>query len=210
MGLFGGTSNAGTQARQQQQLQQGEVQQATNRINQAFSGFTPQYYQNRAQAYTNFAEPQLMQQYQDTSLGLLDKLGNQGLLNSSAGLQERGALQNQLGLQQQGVANTGIQQAQQLQQQVAGEQSSLIGQANAAADPLSVSQQALGQAANFAAPSAFQPLGNLFQNFANTYLGSQLASTYNPNLYGFYLGGGAPQQGFGQTGAGFGAPQQLY
>jgi len=210
MGLFGGSSDAASQARQQQQLQQAQIQQATNRINNAFAGFTPQFYQQRAQAYENYAEPQLMQQYQEVSKQLLGKLANQGLLNGSAALQQKGALQNDLGLQQQGIANTGIQQAQQLQQQVAGEQAGLIGQANAAANPLTVAQEAIGTAANYAAPSAFQPLGQLFQNFANTYLGSQLASTYNPNLYGFYLGSGTGGQGFGSSGGGLGATQSIY
>ena len=190
MGLFGGGSDAAQQARAQQQAQQAQIGQATNQINSAFSGFTPQFFQGRTQAYENYANPQLMQQYQDTGQQLLGKLTNQGLLNSSAAMQEKGALQGQLGVQQQGIANQGIQGSQQLQQQVANEQNQLVGQANAATDPLSVAQGALGTAASYAAPSVFQPLGNLFQNFANTYLGSQLANTYNPNLYGFALGGG--------------------
>lgn len=197
--ILGGSGNAAaSQARKQQQQQQADITQATGQINNAFSGFTPQFYQNRAQAYTNYAEPQLNQQYQQTLQGLYGKLANQGLLNSSAAGQEKGALQQSLATQQQGIANQGISQSQQLQQQVSQEQANLIGQANAASQPLSVANQAVGAAAGFSAPSAFQPIGQAFQSFGNTYLGSQLNSTYNPNLYSYFLSGGGSPQGGGQ------------
>ena len=201
---MGGSNNAGSDARTQQMQQQAQVDQATGQINNAFAGFTPQFYNDRAQAYTNYAEPQLIQQYQQAGQQLLGKLANQGLLNSSAALQEKGALQNTMNTQQQGIANQGIQQSQQLQQQVGQQQANLVSQANAASDPLSVAQLATGTAAGYAAPSAFAPIGPLFQGFANQYLGSQLNSTYNPSLYGYMLGqgGGSNQLSGGNAGLG--------
>lgn len=196
MCLGGGDGGAG-QARQQQQDQQRQIEDATTRINQAFSGFTPKFYQGRAQDYENYAEPQLMGQYHSTYQNLLGKLANQGLLNSSAAIGQRGALQNELNTQQQGIANQALSQSQQLQQQVAQEQQTLIGQANAATNPSSVAQGALGVASSFSAPSAFAPVGQLFNNFANTYLGSQLNQTYNPSLSSYYLGGNKPSVGTG-------------
>ena len=184
-----GSGNAAADARQQQKQQEANINAATEQINNAFAGFTPQFYQDRTAAYEKFANPQLTQQYQNVNAGLTGKLANQGLLNSSAALNEQGALQQSLSQQQQGIANQGIAQSQQLQQQVAQEKNQLIAQANAANNPLSVAQGALGAASSFNAPSSFAPLGNLFQNFANTYLGNQLSNTYNPNLSSFYLGG---------------------
>lgn len=194
-----GNSNAGDQAVALQKQQQKSIQQATNQINQDFSGFTPQFFQDRATAYENYEEPQLYQQYGQTLAQMQDKLGNQGLTDSSAAQQEQGALQQALSQGQTQIANQGISQAQTLQEQVANEQANLVSQANAANDPLSIAQGALTQAAGFQTPSAFTPIGNMFQNVANTYLGSQLASTYNPNLYASFLspsgsGGGG---GFG-------------
>lgn len=182
-----GSSNAGSQAAALNAQQQNQINQATGQINRAFSGFTPQFYNQREKAYTNYATPQLFQQYGSTLNQLEDKLGNQGLTKSSAALQERGALAQALGQGEQTVADTAIGQAQSLQQQIAQEQSNLIGQANAAADPLSIAQGAVGTAAQFQTPSAFTPIGNMFQNVANTYLGSQLASTYNPQIYSSFL-----------------------
>jgi hypothetical protein len=194
-----GTGNAADAARKQQQQQQATIEAATGQINNAFAGFTPQFYQDRTAAYEKFANPQLTQQYQNVNQNLSGKLANQGLLNSSAGLNEQGALQQTRAQQQQGIANQGIAQSQQLQQQVAQEKNQLIAQANAASNPLSVAQGALGTAASFAAPNAFAPLGNMFQTFANTYLGNQLSNTYNPNLSAFYLGGNK-SSGLGSSG----------
>jgi hypothetical protein len=186
---MGGGSNAADQARKQQEEQQKKINAATGRIDRAFSGFTPEFYNQRAQDYENYAMPQLNQQYTQTAENLTGKLANQGLLNSSAALGQRSALQEALATQQQGVANQGIQQAQDLQRQQMSEQQQLIGQATSATDPLSISNQALSAASQFQAPSAFAPLGQMFQGFGNMYLGNQLASTYNPRLSSYMLGG---------------------
>lgn len=195
-----GQSNAGTQAVAEQQQQQQNVTNAVNQINQAFSGFGPSFYNQATQNYENWALPQVMNQYQQSEQSLQDKLGNQGLLNSSAGEQEQGQLSQALAGAENQVANTGISQSQSLQQQVAQEQANLVGQANAASDPLSVAQSAINQASSVQAPSSFAPIGNLFQGFANTYLGSQLANTYNPSLYQSFLYNSNPGSGgFGGT-----------
>lgn len=175
-----GSSDAGSQARQQQQQQQQQITQATKQINDAFSGFNPQFFSNRAQAYENFALPQEQQQFQDQSNQLGFKLAGQGLSDSSQATQLGERLGQTDQQAKQGIAQTGIGQAQQLQQQVAQEQQNLIGQANAASDPLSVANSAIGTAASFAAPSAFAPVGQFFQNFANTYLANSLNNLYNP------------------------------
>lgn len=199
----GGGGTAGDTARQQEAQQRQSITQATGQIDSAFKGFTPQFYNQRAQAYENYAEPQLMGQYQNTLRGLYGKLANQGLLNSSSAIRQKGALGQELATQQQGVANEGIRQSQSLQQQVSSERNNLVGQANAASNPLSIAQGALGSAASFAAPSAFAPIGQAFQNFSQTYLGSQLNNSYNPALYGYYLGGnrssGGPSLGSSTT-----------
>lgn len=201
-----GQSNVGSQAVAEQQQQQQQVQQAIGQINQAFGGFGPSFYGKASQDYINFAEPQVQQQYASTEQTLQDKLANQGLLNSSAALQEQGDLSKALAGAQEGVQNTATSTAQTLQQQIANEQANLVSQANVANDPLSIAQQAIGQAASVQAPSTFQPLGNLFQTFANTYLGNQLATTYNPNIYSTFLSSPSSSGGFG---AGLGSSQQI-
>lgn len=192
-----GSSNAGSQIAQQQAQQQQLTNQSVSNINQAFSGFTPQWFNQASTAYSNWAVPQLQQQYQQNQNGLNFQLANQGLLGSSQQQQGQNALQTSQNQAQQQIAQQALSQQQQLQQQVGQQQSQLIGQAQTATDPSAVGQQALTTAAGFSIPSSFQPLGNLFSNFATQYLGNQQANTYNPyttsllsqSLYG--LGNGS-------------------
>jgi hypothetical protein len=176
----GGSSNAGDQLAAQQAQQQAWTNQSVNNINQAFAGFTPDFYNKIGQAYQGYALPQLQQQYQQTQNQLGFRLANQGLGKSS---QAQG-LYNQLGQQNtqntQQIANQAMTQEQQLQQQVGQEQSQLIGQAQTANNPSAIGQSAISAASGYAAPSSFQPLGNMFSNFSQLYLGNQLANTYNP------------------------------
>lgn len=176
----GSNNNAADQLRQQQQQQQAWTNQSVANINKAFSGFTPQFYQGIGDAYMNWALPQLNNQYQQTANQLGAKLANQGISRSSGAQNAYNQLQNTNQLNQQQIAGTAQQQSNQLRQQIGQEQSNLYGQAQTATNPSAIGQQALMAAQNFSLPSAFQPLGNLFSNFANTYLASQLGNTYNP------------------------------
>ena|SRR5271157_116550 len=174
-----GSSNAGDYARQQQQQQQAAIQTGMGQINQAFSGFTPQFYQGVQNAYQNYATPQVYQQYQPMQQQLDYRLANQGLMGSGADQFLHQQLGQQLGQAQQQVGNQALQQSRNLQQQVGQEKSNLISQLNTASDPSSVAQQATSMASQFQSPSAFQPLGQLFGNFANMYLANQNANAYN-------------------------------
>lgn len=206
MGCGGGSSNAGDQLRAQQQQQQALTDQSVGKINQAFAGFTPSFYQGISNAYTNWAEPQLQQQYQQTQNQLGFKLANQGL--GGKGTSQKQDMFNQLGQaqtqSQQQIAQQANQQSQNLQQQVAQEQAQLMGQAQTATDPSAVGQAATAAASGFSAPSSFQPLGQMFGNFSNLYLGNQSQNTYSPailSLLGLGYGGSGNQWGGGSAGS---------
>lgn len=180
MGLGGGSS-AGDYAQAQYNQQQSAIQQGLKQIDTTFSGFTPQFFNQRQQDYQNYAIPQLQQQFQQQSQNLGYGLGNQGLLNSSAGSSLTAGLGQQYQAGQQAVANQGQQQAQQLQQQVANTRSSLTGQLEASANPAATAGQAINFASQYSAPSAFSPVGNLFQNWANIYGANSLAGAGTPS-----------------------------
>lgn len=226
MGMYGGSSDAGSQLSQQQAAQQAQIASSVTDINAVFSGtqgvgpvsnFTPgqqyydqygqpiplgntpptgtfysgtqtsggfnqDFYNQRAQAYENFAEPQLAQQYQKEQANTNYGLARVGLSNSGAADYLNKSLQNQMTTNQQGVANQGLSQAQALEAQVNQEQNTLIGQAETAANPSSIAQQAVGAASQFQAPSAFAPVGQLFSNWQNSYLTNQLSNAYQPVL----------------------------
>lgn len=172
---FGGSSNAGDQAQSNYLAQQAAIGQGLSQINNTFSGFTPAFYNQRQQDYVNYAMPQLQQQYQQNQQGLNYNLGQQGLLKSSAGQNLNSQLGQQYTLGQQNLQNQGLQQSQQLQQQVANTQGQLISQLTASANPSSVAGQAINSAANYSAPSAFAPVGNLFSQWGNIYAANSLA-----------------------------------
>lgn len=150
------------------------------------AGFTPQFYQGVQDAYVNYANPQLTQQYQQTNKNLGYQLANQGLTQSSAADTAQGSLNQALAQQQRGIANQGIQNAQQLQSQVGQEQNTLTNQLIASSNPGATSQQALNVASQFSAPSAFAPVGNFFNTWSQLYGANSLANSYasltNPAL----------------------------
>lgn len=191
---FGGSSDAGSAARAQQQAQQAQINQGVAAVNQAFSGFTPGFYQQRQQAYTNYAMPQLQQQYQQNQNNLLYRLANQGLLRSTAGGQLQNTLTQAAQQQQQNIGNQGLQLAQQLQQQVGQQQNTLVNQAIAGASPQAVGTGAIEAASQFSAPSALPPIGNLFSNWASIYNSNQNNQLINQVL-GTLPGGGTGQLG---------------
>jgi len=194
-----GSSNAGDQLAGQQAQQQQWTDQSVQNINNAFAGFTPQFYQGVGQAYQNYQMPLLQQQYQSNKDQTGFKLADQGLQNSSQAQNMYNQLNQANSQGQQQIAQGALGQQQTLQQQVSNEQANLIGQAQTATNPSAIGQQAISNAASFAAPSSFQPLGQMFNNYATQYLGNQQNNAYNPATlallsqyggYGGYGGGG--------------------
>lgn len=200
----GSTSNAGSQLQAQNQAQQQLTNQSVQQINNAFSGFNPQFYQNAQNAYTNWALPQLGQQQRDTQKQMGFSLANSGLTNSGAANTERNALSAQTAQAQQSIANNAVQTSNTLKQQIGQEQANLIGQAQSATSPSTIGQQATAAASGFTAPSSFAPLGQLFNQFGSMYLAGQNANTYN-NFSNQYLNAFSNPAIYGQNLYGFGS-----
>lgn len=181
-------SYADVAARQERRRQQ-NITQGTASINQAYSGFNPQFYQQRAQDYINYAQPQLAQQYRTNQADMGFGLANHGLLGSSIAA-KKGSLLNRTEAQaQRNVVDAGTAQAQALQNQIEGSRSNLLNNLYQSADPAGAGRQAISTAASFSAPSIFQPLADQFGSIAQSYY---LASLLNH-----------PQ---GQAGAGYYSP----
>ena len=208
----GSSSNPAAGVQAQQQQQQANTNQAVSSINSAFSGFTPQFYQGVQDAYTNYAMPQLQQQYQTANNQLGYKLAGQGLLNSSAAQQGTNALSGAMQTNQNQLANAAVGQANQMKQTVGQEQSNLIGQAQTATDPAALGTQALALASSTTAPSTFAPVGQLFSQFGQQYLANQNSNMYN-NFANQYLSSLSNPGIFGansQTGSSNALPGNVY
>lgn len=178
-----GSSDASSSESQLQAQQAAQIQQGATAVQNAFAGFTPQFYNQRADAYDAYALPQLTNQYLQENQAMDENLADKGLNTSSAAQQEKGQLAITNKEAQGQIANTGVQQAEQLQQNVQGQENALIGELQNSVNPNSVAQQAVGTAAGFTGPSPMQPIGQMFSNLSNAYLANQYASNVMPYLY---------------------------
>lgn len=177
MGLFGGSGDSGAAAMEAQR--QANISAGMTDINNEFSGFTPQFFQQAATNYTDYATPQLMTQFSNTKNNLTGALGRAGLLTSSAGTQENSSLGKELGLQESQITNNAQQQSNQLQGQVATQKSNLVNELESSADPTAINEQAQGAVSQLREPTALQPLGNLFADWSDQWLGSQTGAINN-------------------------------
>lgn len=143
---------------------------------QQYQGFSPNFFQQRADAYTNFALPQLGQQYDQANRALQYGFANQGLSRSSAQQQAQSDLNLNFGQAKQNIIDTGTQQAQSLQQQIEQARENALSQLYQSANPAQAGQTALNTAQQFTAPSVYQPIGNAFSNILNQYA---LRQAYN-------------------------------
>src|ERR1041385_4495980 len=84
----GGTPDYAGQAAKAEKQRQQAIDTGLGRINNVFGQFDPQFYQQRAQAYTNFAMPQLGQQYRQTRNQIGFNLANRNLTGSSTAVQQ--------------------------------------------------------------------------------------------------------------------------
>ena len=176
MSLFGGSNDGG--AAKQEAQRQSQVTASENEINQNFAGFTPDFYKQAATDYTNAVTPGMLRDYQGTKNNLTYALARAGIGNSGAATQRNASLNTQLGTNETQIANNAQQQSNNLESNVNTQKGQLIEQAVAGTDPSAINEQAVGAVSQLRAPSAIQPLGNLFSDWSNTYLAGQAANAY--------------------------------
>lgn len=183
MGLGGG-GDFGASARRDEEQRQARIKVGTGEIDKAFAGFNPQFFQQRANDYYAFANPQLGRQFGQTRDAVMGDLANRGLFRSSARDRAVSNLNTELATQRQGIYDEGQKQAQQLQQNVEGSRANALQLLYQSADPGQAAGMAQRSAASAQAPSMFAPIGNLFSNLANMYYTRKLINTGNQSTGG--------------------------
>jgi len=175
-GLFGGDEPS-IREQVNKRLKKGLLFNAPE--NQTFEGFQPSFYDKRAQDYTNYALPQLGEQYRTNRNALLYGLSNRGLLNdSSVATQARSGLERTVGQGRQAIADEAQNQAMNLRQQVENSRQQSIQQLYQSADPAQAFQSALNTTAQFHQPSAFAPISDMFSNLAKQYYTQRILNSY--------------------------------
>ena len=195
MGLFGNSGDGGAAALEAQR--QANITKGMGEIDTQFSGFTPEFYKQASTDYTNAQTPQMMSDYRNTKNNLTYSLARAGILNSGAAVQRNNSLEGQLSSNESTIANNAQGQSNTLQANVNTQKGQLVNQLQASADPSSIAEQATAATSQLRAPSAIQPLGNLFSDWSNQYLAGMNSNYYNSNQPNIWNQIG--MQGYGQN-----------
>lgn len=154
--------NSAEQARKAEAARQANISTGMSGISSAFSPFNDQYYQDRANDYVNYAEPQLDDQYADAKKQLTYALSRTGNLQSTTAADREAKLKQQYDTNRLGVESQGQQYASDARSKVEASRSDLTSQLEASADPTAASNLALTQAKSLTAAPAYSPLTQMF------------------------------------------------
>lgn len=160
------------------------------RNDQTFEGFDPSFYKERGNAYENYALPQFGEQYRQTKDALNYGLADRGLLKSSYGDLKRSQVERTAGQAKQSIADNAIAQENELRQQVEQARQNATTMLYQTSNPTEASKAALSAASNYALPSTFAPLANMFTNILNQYYANQAIKNSQQPLV--FNGSGTP------------------
>jgi hypothetical protein len=179
----GGDGGAG-QARADENARQDRIKQGTADVDKSFGGFNDSFFNSRAKAYTDYANPQLADQYAQTQRNLTYNLARQGLTASSEASRNAGELQRQYNDNRAQIAAKGLDAANDARQNVEQNRSELLAQLNATSDPAAASASAVNRASILAQQQSFSPLGQLFANTTGLLGNAATAGYYDRNAPG--------------------------
>lgn len=158
------------EARRREAEREGRIRSGQAAIDQQFSRFSPEFYNQRRDAYINYALPDLNKQYEDARKALTFALSNAGILRSSEANQRFARLEEDKGQALVRVQSEGDRQATAARQDVENERAGLVNQLYSTADADAASNAALARGQylqqNFSNPAGFDPLGQLFGDVA--------------------------------------------
>jgi hypothetical protein len=175
MGGGKGGGNEAKQARKDEQKRQQRIREGTASINKTFdSQFNDKFFDDRRDAFMDYATPQLEDQYNSAGKELTFALARGGNLDSSARGQKLGELQKLYDINKQKVADDALASSTQARNAVEDARGNLITTLNATGDAQGAASSALTRASALSQPAAYSPLGQLFTDFTSA-LGIQAA-----------------------------------
>jgi hypothetical protein len=145
-------------------------------LKKAFSQFNDKYYETAAKAYVKANEPAFQTQARQTKDSLGFRLANQGLYNSSAGQKMGNLLSREITAQQQNLSNQGLDYANSLRRQIENYKLAVAQNIQAATNPTTAIQTGLQGMKAFTSSAMPANATNMFGNFAQQYLLSNLMS----------------------------------
>lgn len=176
--MYSNSNDQADQARQQEEARQKRINTGLTNIDQTFAHFDDKFYNDRTKGYETFAMPQEQMQEDKARRSLAFSLANAGLTGSGSDVSRNATLDKTAAIQKQAVVDRGIGAATELRGQVADQRSSLVNQLEQTADPNIAATGAYAAASTLHAPTAMEPLGDLFGDFTRAYVTNQTAKTY--------------------------------
>lgn len=181
-GLFGSGDPPTPRELVNKQLRSGQLFNSPE--TKTFKGYQPEFYQAREKAYTDFALPQLADQYQSARDNTTFGLSNVGLSGSSVGEKARFKLEKAMSTGRQNVAEEGINQSNKLRDQVEQSRQQAIQQLYQTGDPTQALKTAINTSASFERPGGFNQVANGFGDVMNQFYIQKLLQGYNQPVSG--------------------------
>lgn len=128
-------------------------------------GFNDAFYNERRQAFLDYATPQLDEQYGEANKQLTYSLARSGLLDSSVRADKSAELQKKYDLNRQQIADQALSYETEARTNVEKARSDLVTMLNATGDAEGAASSALARSQALSAPQAFSPLTQLFADF---------------------------------------------
>lgn len=172
-----------TRQKAEEEARQGRIEEGKTAIDQAFSGYDDQFYQDRASDYMDFASPQIEDQYQEAMKSLVRALSRSGLSQSSVAADRRAALEKRLALAQSDAARQGQDYANQVRQSLSNVKNNLMTQNQSLADPTLIANMAANQSSAASQIPAYSPISQLFAGAAEGLATQQQLEARNKNRY---------------------------
>tara|TARA_R100000406_G_scaffold55059_1_gene37726 strand:- start:510 stop:1109 length:600 start_codon:yes stop_codon:yes gene_type:complete len=165
---MGGSRGDGGAAerRRAEEERQARIRAGDAKITDQFKGFDDAFYDNRRNAYLDFAKPQVTDQYEDAFKQLTLALADSNLLNSSAAARRRGDLLKKKGEYERQIGSKANEYANTARSQVEAAKSDLRSQNMNIANPTLVAANAAQRARSLNEVPVFDPLVNLFAGAA--------------------------------------------
>ena len=161
------------------QLRRGQLFNAPE--TRTFRGYQPEFYDAREKAYTDYALPQLADQYQSARDNTIYGLSNTGLTGSTEATKAKFKLEKAMTSGKQNVANETINQSNKLREQVEQSRQQAIQQLYQTGDPTQALKTAINTSASFERPGGFAPLAQGFGDVMNQFYIQKLLQGYqNP------------------------------
>jgi hypothetical protein len=148
-----------------EEKRQAMITSGTAKVNDIFKQYTPEFYDQRATDYGNWAMPQVEDQYKKAQEQLEFALARQfGTTATSTAADKQAELAKMYGLAKTDVTDQGGNLANQSRAQVENSRSTILNQLAATADPSAAANSAMNQQAILSQHDPYTPLGELFAN----------------------------------------------